>query len=375
MILTIQTLFNDPNIVGAIINRVNQTRKDSIYWHQYMDFKQTTTRVFKDYTGTITGVMAGSINSRYGEKPIRQRGETGSMYGEVAYLGDKYQMSKDRLSDLQDLIDKYNVAKTSDQVSALNEIVNFLYDDFRQVSLAAHKRMDIVVASLLMTGSATVYNKDGAKNEDGSDAASLLNIDMPMNFLKPSKSDVTADAKIKFISWLQNKLEEISPDYGEYSKIIMSRKTFIKNVVGSSEFGDVFKMQLSQNQMYLSTGLVTSDLASQMFTGIGLPSIEIKSDYVKEKDGKNKAIYVDDRMTLLPQDKIGYMRHHTPYESTDPEDGRTYTPAGNAATSGQMLISNYRDHEGRYMEYTAEWIPQFTAPQLITNIDLSLVNA
>ena len=30
MMLTIDTLFNDPNIVSAVINRVTQTRRDMI---------------------------------------------------------------------------------------------------------------------------------------------------------------------------------------------------------------------------------------------------------------------------------------------------------------------------------------------------------
>ena len=160
MMLTIHTLFNDPNIVSAVIQRVLQTRKDTIYWQQYLDFRRTTTRVFKDYIGTVTGVMAGSINSRYGEKPIRERRNIGSGYGEIAYLGDAYQISIDRLSELQDLIDKFNAAKPADQVAVMQEIVNFIYDDYRQVLLAAHKRMDIIVGSLLMTGTATVKNKD-----------------------------------------------------------------------------------------------------------------------------------------------------------------------------------------------------------------------
>ena len=67
MFLTIQTLFDDANIVSAIIRRVNQTRKDTIYWQQYLTFRRVTTRVFKDYIGSVTGVMAGSINSRFGE--------------------------------------------------------------------------------------------------------------------------------------------------------------------------------------------------------------------------------------------------------------------------------------------------------------------
>ena len=53
MMLTIYTLFNDPNIVNAVIQRVLQTRKDTIYWQQYLDFRRTTTRVFKDYIGQV----------------------------------------------------------------------------------------------------------------------------------------------------------------------------------------------------------------------------------------------------------------------------------------------------------------------------------
>jgi hypothetical protein len=75
--LTIQSLFSDSNIISAIIDRVLQTRLDTIYWQQYMDFSRTTTRVFKSYLGTVTGVMAGSINSRFGEKPIRERKNLG----------------------------------------------------------------------------------------------------------------------------------------------------------------------------------------------------------------------------------------------------------------------------------------------------------
>lgn len=70
MFLTIQTLFDDANIVSAIIRRVNQTRKDTIYWQQYLTFRRVTTRVFKDYIGSVTGVMASSINSRFGKPSV-----------------------------------------------------------------------------------------------------------------------------------------------------------------------------------------------------------------------------------------------------------------------------------------------------------------
>ena len=360
MMLTIYTLFNDPNIVNAVIQRVLQTRKDTIYWQQYLDLRRTTTRVFKDYIGQVTGVMAGSINSRYGEKPIRERRNIGSGYGEIAYLGDRYQISVDRLSELQDLIDKYNAAKPADQIAAMQDIVNFIYDDYRQVLLAPHKRMDMVLGSMLMTGEATVKNKD-----DNAGGVNLLEIKLPFKFITPE-----TEAKTKFITYLQQKVNELKSIYGTFPKMIMSRGTFVKSIIGSEEFGDKFKMQLTGNEMYLSTGLITSQLASSIFTGIGLPAIEIKEDYVLDQTGKNVQIYADDRITLLPQDKIGYMRFHTPYEAVDGVPGRNYTQA-----DGEMLISGYKDGNGRYLEYTAEWIPQITNPNLIVNFDLSTMNA
>ena len=132
MLLTIQTLFNDPDVVQATIDRVLQQGLDRIYWQQYLTFRRTATRVFKDYLGTVTGVVAGSINSRYGEKPIRERKALGSGYGEIAYLGDAFQMDVERLSELQDLIDKFNEAKTEDQQAAMTEIINYIAAGYRQ---------------------------------------------------------------------------------------------------------------------------------------------------------------------------------------------------------------------------------------------------
>lgn len=367
MLLTIQTLFNDPDVVQATIDRVLQQGLDRIYWQQYLTFRRTSTRVFKDYLGTVTGVVAGSINSRYGEKPIRERKALGSGYGEIAYLGDAFQMDVERLSELQDLIDKFNEAKTEDQQAAMTEIINYIADDYRQIILAPHKRMDIVVGSLLMTGAATVKNKDNA------DGVELLDISLPFKFITPTAADAIVDSKLKFILYIQNEIQKLRAQYGVFEKMIMTRGTFNKYIIGSSEFGETFKMVLSQNQFMLAGGLITSQMASQVFTGIGLPAIEIKEDYVEEQDGTNKQIYADDRITLLRSDNIGWMRHHTPYEATDPVEGRTYRPVGN--DNGQMLISNYRDKNGRYMEYTAEWIPQISAPNKIVNFNLATLKA
>ena len=359
MNLTIQTLFSDPMIVNAVIDRVLQKRQDRIYWQQYGSFLETKTRVFKTYLGTVTGVVAGSIIGKNDQKPIRERRSLGSGYTEIAYLGDRYQMDIERLSQLQDILDKFNAANTADQRTILNEIIDFIYDDYRQVLLAPHKRMDVVVGEMLMTGKSKVYLADNKENIE------VLDVELPFHFMAPEVA-----AKNNFVTYLQQELEKLKAKYGVFQKMIMSRGTFVKNIIGSSEFGDKFKMQLSANEMYLSTGLISSALASNIFTGIGLPAIEIKEDYVETQNGENVQIYADDRITLLRSDNVLRMRHHKPYVMTDPVPGRNYSQS-----EGQMSICNYRDEEGRYMEYTAEWIPEFIAPNKIVNIDLSTMNA
>ena len=359
MNLTIQTLFSDPMIMNAVIDRVLQTRQDRIYWQQYGSFLETKTRVFKTYLGTVTGVMAGSIIGKNDQKPIRERRSLGSGYTEIAYLGDRYQMDIERLSQLQDILDKFNAANTADQRTILNEIIDFIYDDYRQILLAPHKRMDIVTGELLMTGKAKVHLADNKENIE------LLDIDLPFKFLKPEVA-----VRTTFISYLKEQIEALKAKYGVFSKMIMSRGTFNKNIVGSKEFGETFKMILGSNQFYVSGGLITSQMASSVFSGIGLPTIEIKEDYVENQNGENVQIYADDRITLLQSDNVMRMRHHRPYVMTDPVPGRNYSQS-----EGQMSICNYRDEEGRYMEYTAEWIPEFIAPNKIVNIDLSTMNA
>jgi hypothetical protein len=346
-------------IVNAVIDRVLQTRQDRIYWQQYGSFLETKTRVFKTYLGTVTGVMAGSIIGKNDQKPIRERRSLGSGYTEIAYLGDRYQMDIERLSQLQDILDKFNAANTADQRTILNEIIDFIYDDYRQILLAPHKRMDIVTGELLMTGKAKVHLADNKENIE------LLDIDLPFKFLKPEVA-----VRTTFISYLKEQIEALKAKYGVFSKMIMSRGTFNKNIVGSKEFGETFKMILGSNQFYVSGGLITSQMASSVFSGIGLPTIEIKEDYVENQNGENVQIYADDRITLLQSDNVMRMRHHRPYVMTDPVPGRNYSQS-----EGQMSICNYRDEEGRYMEYTAEWIPEFIAPNKIVNIDLSTMNA
>lgn len=359
MILTIETLFNDANVIKAVIDRVLANGLDRIYWKRYLDFEQTSSRIFKTYLGTVTGVTAGSIIDRNSGKPLRQRKSLGSGVGEVAYLGDRYQMDNDRLDSLKSLIDKFNVAKTNDQMAALNAIIDYIQDDVRQLLLAPHKRMDIVLGELRSTGKASV------KMADNKEGIELLDMEIPVRLITPAVSD-----KTNFVSYLKEQVEGLKTSIGLFSVMEMNRATFNKNIVGSSEFQNTYRMMLGNAEFATAGGLLTEAMANQVLTGIGLPALRIVEELVAKEDGTNVQCFKDNRITLLPSDKIGKMRWHEPYEITDPIPNKQYT-----RSEGGMYLSNIRTEEGRFNEYGCEWIPEITAPNKIAILDLDTMNA
>jgi hypothetical protein len=357
--LTLEKLFNDVNIIQAVIDRVMALKLDVIFWKRYLSFEETKSRVFKTYLGTVTGVTAGSIIDKNSNKPIRERKTLGSGYGEVAYFGDKYQMDNDRLDNLKALIDKFNAVGTAGQQSAMNDIIDYIIDDLRQLMLAPHKRMDIILGDLRSDGKASV------KQADNPQGIELLDMELPVERITPAASD-----KAKFISYLKTQIEELKTKTGVYSVMEMSRKTFNNNIVGSAEFGDFYKMIFTGREFKVSSGLVTSEMASQVFTGIGLPSIRIIEELVQLEDGTYRQVFKDNRITLLQSDNLGKMKWHEPYEISDPVPNKSYT-----RLDGGMWISNTRTEEGRFMEYGAEWIPDIKAPNKIAIFDLDVMNA
>ena len=94
--------------------------------------------------------------------------------------------------------------------------------------------------------------------------------------------------KNMFLSYLREKLHSLAPDFGVYAKMVMTRASFNKLVLGSSEFGEQYKMILGSNEMKLSTGLVSSSLAA-VFTGISLLASGNQGGLRERPDGEECA--------------------------------------------------------------------------------------
>lgn len=351
MILTIDKLLGDPEILKAVIDRTVAIEQDKQLWRTFLDFQETKSRAFKTYIGSQTGVRMASVISKHGEKPIRQRHAMGKGFGEVATLGDKFQMDDERLDLLRGLVVRYNETKGAN----IDEIVNHLVQDFRELTLAPHKRMDKVVGDLLSTGEAHVKVDDNKEGVEG------LDISLPFVKAKAKASD-----KNKMLPFLQDLVDKHAK-LGS-TVMLMSRKTFSSKFAMSDEFKMQFKQTFGASEVISSGGVMTLDMANAIFSALGLPRAIIIGDHVENQDGDLLQVFTDDKLTLMPALKVGKMRWHTPYEATDPVPGKIY----NNLEAG-MFIATQRKDEGRISEFMCEWVPEITIPHRILNIDLSAV--
>lgn len=359
MAITLDTLFKDVNIISVVIDRVMQSKLDTIYWQRYLTFEETKARVFKQYAGIVTGVTAGSVIGKNSNKPLRERSTLGSGYGEVAFLGDRYQLDNDRLDFLAELINKYNAAGSADQKRIANEIVDYIFDDYRQIVLAPHKRMDMVVGDLVSTGKASVKLADNPRGIE------LIDIELPVKKITPGVAD-----KANFLTYLKAELAKLKESIGKFVTMEMSLATFTNAILASNEFKDTYKMILGSAHFDTAAGLLNDTMANQVLTAVGLPNIRLVEDYVQLEDGTTKEVFADKRIALFQSDKVGKMMWHQPYESTDPVPNKTYSKL-----SGGQWISSERDKEGRYLEYGCEWIPNIVNPQKHVIMDLDTMLA
>ncbi len=356
MLLTIELLLSNPQIVKAVIDRsiVTATEVDRVHWRDYLDYdKANPDGTFKTFIGNQTGVIVGTFIDRYSNKPIRKRHSLGSGIGEVACLGDAYQMGNDRLEKLQILIDTYNATQNA---SVIEEIVNFLVDDFRQCALAPHKALDKMNADLRFLGTTKVSanpNNEGVAIDD---------IIIPINKITAAIAD-----KNNLVTFIRDKvINVLRPKGCSFDRMEMNLNTFQNRILSSSEFKDKYRLGIKQDQVNPFT-LLTPELINPVLSVAGLPRIVIREEWIQTKDDVSVNVVPDDKISFVPAGKIGRVMWKRPYEMVDKIPGKDYTEL----EDGKMFIASKRTDEGRFMEYGMESIVSIDKPTKMAILDLS----
>ena len=370
MLFTIDSLLNSPKFIKAVIDRalVTMGELDKVFWKDYLVYeKANPDGSFKTYMGTQVGVIAGTVIDRYAGKPVRKRHALTRGFGEVACLGDAYQMDNTRLERLSVLIEEYNAlniqSTNGDAISAkMDEIVDFLADDVRQCMLAPMKRLDIMLGELRFKAATKV---DGKANKQG---ISVSDMKLPIY----TKAAASAD-KDNILSWLEAEfVDKVRTKGMLFATAEMNRHTFNTRIAASKEFQSKFTMKFGDME-FNTGGIVTPDMVNRLIESVGIPfRVRIKDEYIQTSENEMVNAVPDDKISFLPMmevnTKLGYMRWKKPYEMTDKvNDGRAYQDI----EGGRGFISSKRTDDGRFMEYGFEAIPDINIPNKMAIADLS----
>ncbi|MDY3100998.1 MAG: hypothetical protein SOW44_06650 [Porphyromonas sp.] len=347
---TINDILSSPQILSSVIDRANAVEQDTPMWRNYLTFQETTAKTFKTAYGSKSAVRMGSVISDYANKPLRSRESLTPGVLSVADLGDRFQIGKDRLELLSNLLARLNTDGLTTQ--SVTEISDFLVDDMRELPLAPEKRMDKILFDLITTGAAEIKLKD---NPDG---VQILDIEIPVNKEKAQSSD--KGAILKFLQTLVTKYKRY-----RYREIVMSNETFIKYFVNSDEFKSYFKATMGNLEAKLN-GILTEPMLNGLFTQLGLPSVRVISNYVRTIADEDIPLLPEGKVALIPSARLGYMRWKRTYETIDRVPTKTYVER-----EGGLLISTERTNEGRFTEYECMWVPEITEARSIVSIDLT----
>lgn len=364
MLLTLQMILDDKGIMSSIIDRalVKILNMDKVFWKDYLIYDEANPDgTFKTYTGTQIGVIAGTVIDRFARKPVRKRQTLSSGYGEVACLGDQYQIDETRLDRLNTMIRQYNNANAGDQQKKLNDIVNFLVDDMRNCLLAPMKRFDLMMGDMRFTGGCSV---DGKANKKG---VSIQDITLPIY-----KKSATAADKDHILTWFNTEfVNKIRSKGFALTTMEMNQATFNTYIATSAEFKSAYVMKFGD--MEINTGnIVTPDMVNRLLVATGSPlSINIREEWVQISQDEMKNAVPDGMVSLIPTldplYKMGYLKWRAPYEMQDNVPGKTYT----MAEDGKMFIASKHTEEGRFLEYGMEGIPDIEIPNKMAIADLT----
>ena len=349
MVFTLETLFQEPRIVNAIIDRTMQKYQDKINWKRYLDPHESLSPTFQTYFGVTAQTVVGSMIDPHARKPLRQRRGVRKGVGSIGTFGDAYQISEDRLDLLLELINKFNATQSQ---SALNEIIEFITDDYRDALLAPMHAIDKMLGEARSLGFFNVQ---------------LLGTDAEQVVLPVQKVTASKEAVGSCISFYRNLLESQSDIGNEFAVCQMTSKTFYDKVVNSSEFKNTFTMKFGSFEVG-PTNLISVAKVNEMLVGAGIDvPIEIVKERVTLADGKTYKAFADNAMCLLPEGKLGKVEFYKSSKWAQNVPGHTRSQA----EGGMILLDSYVTSEGNFMEYQMNAALNLAMPHKMCVVDLA----
>ena len=133
---TMVGILEESKAFQLLIDKIKEVFEQPI-WKKYLTDKFTLSLDWRAIMGVMENSPAASVIDFSSGKPIAVRPTASKLSGELATMGNKYQMTKRELREmleLQENIGKFGITTT--------DLINFLFPDIQRATLGPHKQID-----------------------------------------------------------------------------------------------------------------------------------------------------------------------------------------------------------------------------------------
>ena len=332
---TIVKLLEESKAFQLLIDNIKEVFEQPI-WKKYLTDKFTLSLDWRAILGVMENSPAASVIDFSSGKPLAVRPTASKLSGELATMGNKYQMSKREIRELMELQD--NIGKFG--INA-NDLVNFLFPDLQRATLGPHKQVDRLFLEAISTGKMSltnIVNPKGVKWD--------TDLDWGIAQAKTIGDVWATSATATPLTDIRTIVDEWEEKGVSFKIMKMSRPTY-NLMVNTTEFKDAFSLELgsgSKKITALKNQFLSVDSVNALMESIDLPMIEIMKDvvYIEGKDGESTGIrpFADNRVSFSADNNYGEMLRTYSNEERNPNKIKSYAKAEN------VLISKYMDNDG-----------------------------
>lgn len=332
---TMVGILEDSKAFQLLIDNVKQVFERPI-WQNYLSDKFTLSLDWRAIMGVMENSPAATVVDFSSGKPIATRPTASKLNGELATLGNKYQMTKKEVREmleLQDNIGRYGITPS--------DLINFLYPDLQRATIGPHKTIDRLFLEAISTGQMTLTSSLNPKGTVWNQA-----LNWGIETVNAQTAVWTTAATATPLKDIKNVVDTWIAKGVMFKLMKMSRTTF-NLMVATTEFQNAFSLEMGSGSKKITTlknHFLSVDSVNALLESVGLPSIEI-IDYpiqIEGKDGSYTTVrpFADNRVSFSVDNNYGEMMRTYSNEERIPNKTKSYAKAEN------VLISKYSDLDG-----------------------------
>lgn len=354
-------LLDDSKKFQLLIDNIKDTFQNPI-WPNYLVDKFTLDLDWRAVLGVLSNSPAASVIDFSSGKPIYTRPTVSKLSGELATLGNKWQMNKREVRQFFELQDRVGTLGITPA-----DLIGFLYPDLRDATIGPHKTIDRLFLEAISTGEMSLTATNNPKGAIWNDALDwgIAKSYVTTSWATSGSAVPLTDIKAVVDVWIAKGIK--------FNLMKMSTVTF-NLMIATTTFLAAFGFDMSVGNKKITAtknNLIGVDNVNIFLSSVGLPTIEIIDTpiNIQAKDGSTSVItpFADHRVAFSADNNYGELFRTYSNEERSPIPGRSY------AKSQNVLISKYQDGDGN--EFTQSEFIAIPVLDKANSISIMVTNA